>query len=351
MKELSLLEEKVGILIEKFLSQPYNFFHEKEIHSVFFNLCREQFGRANPNDEQIEIDLFRQEYDTIWLYRHPKKDELSSSEKFSKKYESSGTTRATTGVIDFVILNKDFVKNHTWLTGINKDEKGRKEIRCMDITNKPIIDIGIEFKMAHITKNKSISNSAIKNLEEGLLEDCRKLAQELIPYACVLGFSHGSLPALPETERLVTKCQQEYLKYNPKGKISIWMVTPQLIAEALWGGKVQTKILSANQPDFSQNDQQYQKMEKAWYYYKKDDKQYFLAFVNAKGSCSLSGFNVENGKYSFFRKSTNCNYQKGFNEYLRFSIPVKVSKQPNLVEARKQGLQEPQLSELKKSCK
>ncbi|HHT9144408.1 MAG TPA: hypothetical protein ACFYD4_01830, partial [Candidatus Wunengus sp. YC61] len=147
MKELSLLEEKVGILIEKFLSHPYNFFHEKEIHSVFFNLCREQFGRANPNDGQIEIDLFRQEYDTIWLYRHLKKDKLPSSEteKFSKKYESSGTTRATTGVIDFVILNKDFVKNHTWLTVINKDEEVRKEIRCMDITNKPIINIGIEF--------------------------------------------------------------------------------------------------------------------------------------------------------------------------------------------------------------
>lgn len=126
------------------------------------------------------------------------------------------------------------------------------------------------------------------------------------------------------------------------------MVTPQLIAEALWGGKVQPKILSANQPDFSQNDQQYQKREKAWYYYKKDDKQYFLAFVNAKGSCSLRGFDVENGKYLFVRKSTNCNYQKDFNEYLRFSIPVKVSKQPNLVEACKQGLQ---LSELKKSCK
>lgn len=32
-------------------------------------------------------------------------------------------------------------------------------------------------------------------------------------------------------------------------------------------------------------------------------------------------------------------------------ITRKVSKQPNLVEACKQGLSEPQLSELKKSCK
>ena len=215
-----LLKTKIRILIDEFCKKPNNYFHEREIHSFFFNLCQSHFGEANPKDCGTAVNLFRQEYETIWRYK--RRDEIP----FDKKYTNVGTT----GAIDFVILNEDFVKEHDLLTIINKDEKRRNIIRHENITI-PAINVGIEFKMAHWRTTLSIENGAMNKLKAGLLEDCRKLAQERIPHVYTIAFSHGKRPEKEETEDIINECKREYTKYNSKGNIHILIITPGLQSE------------------------------------------------------------------------------------------------------------------------
>lgn len=211
-----LLKTKIRELIDEFHKGPNNFFHEREIHSFFFNLCRNEFGEAKPKKNGTAVDLFRQEYNTIWRYK--RSDKVS----FAKRYTDEGRT----GVIDFVILNKGFVENHDLLTVINKDESRRNTIRSGNMTN-PAINVGIEFKMSHLTKTLSIGKAAINKLKIGLREDCRKLAQELIPNVYIIAFSHGKLPEQEEVNDIAYECKQEYANYNPKGNISMFFITPE----------------------------------------------------------------------------------------------------------------------------
>ena len=167
--------------------------------------------------------MFRQEYDTIWRYK--RKD----NPPFDERYTEVGTPAC----IDFVILKKKFVKEHDLLTVINKDEDRRKAIRPENISN-PAIDVGIEFKMSHWTKKLSIEKAGINQLEKGLLEDCRKLAQECIPDAYIIAFSHEIDPKrvkFEDLKNIAEECERVYTKYNskcnPKGNIYIDIITPK----------------------------------------------------------------------------------------------------------------------------
>ncbi len=71
------------------------------------------------------------------------------------------------------------------------------------------------------------------------------------------------------------------------------------------------------------------KVEKAWYYWTSNQGRYFLAFVNAKGSCSVRLFDADTGA-ARGKEYRSGDYQDSFSDYVRSAIPIHVSRQPNL---------------------
>ena len=72
------------------------------------------------------------------------------------------------------------------------------------------------------------------------------------------------------------------------------------------------------------------KIQKGWYYWKsKNGRAYFLAFVNAKGSCSMRRFEAEGGAF-LGREYKSGDYQASFSEYLKSALALHVSRQPSL---------------------
>ncbi len=338
MKNFTLIEENIELLIQKFLENPRNFFHEKDLHSVFFNLCSGKLGTARPNDAIYSIDLFRQEYNTIGRYK--RKD--TGGIAFDKSYNNEGYP----GSIDFVLLNEDFVKNHNFLEVLNKDESRRALIRNFEDKNSKI-DIGIEFKMAHCTKKDFINIGEVNTLKKGLLEDCRKLALERIPIVYLIAFSHGILPQGKEAEKIINECTLEYLKYKGIGKISIFIITPQFKFVKLLEGSIKHTEFSSS--DVSNSSLLISKESgKAWYYSKGDMEDFYFAFVNSRGSCSFRGFTKKDGKCFIGPIINKGDFHDNFRNYLKKSIHLVGLKKINLVNACKNGLSKSQLEELNK---
>jgi len=72
------------------------------------------------------------------------------------------------------------------------------------------------------------------------------------------------------------------------------------------------------------------KIEKGWYYWvAKTGQRYFLAFVNARGSCSMRRFEVDGGAFRGLDYKSG-DYQTNFSDYLNSAIPLYVNRQPNL---------------------
>ncbi len=81
---------------------------------------------------------------------------------------------------------------------------------------------------------------------------------------------------------------------------------------------------------------------------KNDKKWYILAFVNKMGSCSLTRFKAADGKHleTLLEKG---NFQDNFTDWLNpVSFPLRFSHTITLVKARKDGLPECALREIKK---
>lgn len=90
------------------------------------------------------------------------------------------------------------------------------------------------------------------------------------------------------------------------------------------------------------------KTERAWYFWADTDgRKYFLAFVNAKGSCSIRKFDSHSGDF-LGRKYNSGNFQVAFREYITSGKPVHVSHQPNLEKVCKERLPDPVLAELRR---
>jgi hypothetical protein len=89
------------------------------------------------------------------------------------------------------------------------------------------------------------------------------------------------------------------------------------------------------------------KVEKAWYHWQgKNRTCYFLAFVNARGSCSMRTFEAESGAFRR-REYKSGDYQLAFSGFLRTATPLYVSRQPNLDRDCRDRLPATTLSELK----
>jgi hypothetical protein len=89
------------------------------------------------------------------------------------------------------------------------------------------------------------------------------------------------------------------------------------------------------------------KTDKGWYYWRgKSDSGYFLAFVNAKGSCSMRRFEADGGTF-LGREYKSGDYQTSFSEYLKSASALYVTRQPNLERDCKARLPDFVLSELR----
>ena len=88
---------------------------------------------------------------------------------------------------------------------------------------------------------------------------------------------------------------------------------------------------------------------KGWFHWKDSSgRGYFLAFVNARGSCSMRVFEETSGAFRVKTPGPNESYEERFSEYLDSGVQLRVSRPPNLQDAEKHGLPSHTLSELRK---
>lgn len=88
--------------------------------------------------------------------------------------------------------------------------------------------------------------------------------------------------------------------------------------------------------------------ETVWYYFAENTKRHFIAFVNAKGSCSKRVFDAETG--DAFKKGKNMrgDYREVFRECVRSATSLPVSPKVNLDKECKVQLPSPVLTELRR---
>ena len=89
---------------------------------------------------------------------------------------------------------------------------------------------------------------------------------------------------------------------------------------------------------------------KAWYYVEAEDRTYILAFINAKGSCSMRTFDAETGRF-LGKEYQAGNYEDQFADFIRNAKELIVNSQPNLERDCKESLPDAVLSHLKKQIK
>jgi hypothetical protein len=204
MADLRLLEEAISKLAHAFVTEPHQFFSERELQSEFYGLCRGRFGSERPKDRQdVDVHLFRHEYNTIGRYKR--------SEAFRQRHADQGTT----GVLDFAILKPDFVAANDLLVVINKHERRRTMLR--EATVSPVLDVGMEFKMAHVREKGQVSRGAVNVLAIGIEEDCCKLARERPAHAYVVAFSHGPDPTATRAAKILSDGHIQLKQFDVEG--------------------------------------------------------------------------------------------------------------------------------------
>jgi len=93
------------------------------------------------------------------------------------------------------------------------------------------------------------------------------------------------------------------------------------------------------------------KIEKAWYFWRDPNGNgRFLAFINAKGSCSMRMFDAETGAF-LGRWYKPDDFKGVFREYIASATEVFVSHQPNLEKHCKEWLPGPILAELRRQIR
>lgn len=89
--------------------------------------------------------------------------------------------------------------------------------------------------------------------------------------------------------------------------------------------------------------------ETTWYFWvNPDGKRYFLAFVNAKGSCSIRPFDAETGAAFKKPKNPKGDYREVYKSYVQSGIHLPVNPNVNLDRDCKSRLPSPILAELKR---
>ena len=88
--------------------------------------------------------------------------------------------------------------------------------------------------------------------------------------------------------------------------------------------------------------------KKAWYYLKDaNHRPYFVAMVNAKGSCSMRTFDALTGRF-LGKQYASGKFQEQFGQYLKNAKELHIDRQPNLEIDCREQLPEEVLSSFKK---
>jgi hypothetical protein len=155
MMDLHLeIERCINSLGEKFLKRPFNFFTESDAHSFLYYYIFRSGSKAlkvtYPSKDGEETVLVHREYPTSFRFRKENMD----------LFESGGR-----GHYDLVILNPDFLANHSIDEVIAKDfKKCKVEVQDHLLT-------AIEFKF--------IVSPLSKNMRSEIIKDFRKLVMAL----------------------------------------------------------------------------------------------------------------------------------------------------------------------------
>lgn len=89
--------------------------------------------------------------------------------------------------------------------------------------------------------------------------------------------------------------------------------------------------------------------ETAWYYWvDSEKKEYFLAFVNAKGSCSIRPFDAVSGKAYKKPKNPKGDYREVYKTYLQSAVRLPINPKVSLEKECKERLPSPILEMLRK---
>ena len=196
------IEQRMVELVNHFCAAPQSFFHERELHAPFYSLCRDDLPMVATQDGH-HVHLFRYEYETVWRYAR------RDPEPFTERL----TDRGRVATIDFAVLNSDFAQGHDLLSVINKHEGKRANLRgksWKDGGASAMIDVAIEFKMAHRRHQMDIGEGQINTLRRDMLLDARKLATERIARGYLLGFSHGPRPNQNNAEGILRAVLDEH---------------------------------------------------------------------------------------------------------------------------------------------
>jgi hypothetical protein len=145
------IEKCIKSLCEKFLKWPYNFFTESDAHSfLYYYIFRSGYKllkqRYPTKDSSVKTVLAHREYPTSFRYR---KSNMDLDKKGGR------------GHYDLVVLNPDFVANHSIEEVIAKDFK-----KCCKDENDHLL-AAIEFKL--------IVNPLRKSVESEIRKDFQKL--------------------------------------------------------------------------------------------------------------------------------------------------------------------------------
>lgn len=105
----------------------------------------------------------------------------------------------------------------------------------------------------------------------------------------------------------------------------------KLVGGFLDGTHLETETsLDLSPTQFSRN--------KAWYFFlAPDGRRYFIAYINAKDSCSMRTFDAEDGRFINL-KYKRGNYQEEFAEFIDGAQELTVKTQPNLARDCKERL-------------
>jgi hypothetical protein len=120
--------------------------------------------------------------------------------------------------------------------------------------------------------------------------------------------------------------------------------------EILWGDNGEPMDFASREPSIPPARPEFGRT-KAWYYLvDADGRRYFMAYVNAKGSCSMRTFDAETGAF-LTKKYRPGNYQTEFVDFTRNAAELTVYSQPNLERDCKERLPDAILAYLKKQVK
>lgn len=215
------IEESIKELIGIYKSTPTLFLEEKQLHNEFDRIIKSKLHEEEKKidiqfsthesykEETVIFPLIMNEYPTVNHYRRIKKSDDKEDEISFQEYYNETDEKGSPGSLDFVVLDKEWVKNiklenyNQYNVAVNKDVDSRKLFfeKNQDSVKKSRFLVTVEFKYLHYGKyikswdelnlpiNDKSTKSAIEKIIGGIEEDSFKQIREKSPFGHVVYFN------------------------------------------------------------------------------------------------------------------------------------------------------------------